>query len=480
MWLVHRLLHREASWAAGYWTPRPGREEWLRTLALTVLLPLLVCASAVRLGEIPTAAAVGGLLALALILTEPFVGLLFFVAVLYIRPEETWPALKGLRLALGVSGLTLVGMTFQFMQRKLPLTSAPVLGTLGGFLLWVIVSTLPIGNTSEAAQDVLKLFLLAFLVLNLVRTPDRYAGFVRALMFFSGYLAAYSLYLCASGQAIFDEGLVRSQATGIFGDPNDLAAAISAGLALACCRIARARPSARVVYLLYAALCVTAILQTNSRGGMLAMLTIIGSSTLASMKRKGPAIGIAAVAVLLLLTCGPARMRNFDTSEASANSRFWFWDNGVTLLIERPLTGVGYGQFPSHNGGMTAHNSFVLGFAELGFPGYMFWIGSIYFCFRRQPKSELSEDPDAKAELLGARLALAGFLVASFWLSRTYTPVLYLLLSLPGAAQLSTEAVAKPVLFKRDANEQWVDWLKIAAITFVSIVCIKVIASTQK
>jgi O-antigen ligase len=447
---------------------------------LAVALPLLVSGAALRLGEIPTVAIVGGLIALAVVLTEPFVGLLCFVAVLYVRPEETWPALKGLRLALGVSGLTLVGMTFQFMQRRLPLTRTPVLGTLGGFLVWVIVSTLPNGNTSEAAQDVLKLFLLALLVFNLVRTPERYARFVRALMFFSGYLAAYSLYLCATGQAIFDEGLVRSQATGIFGDPNDLAAAIIAGMALAVCRVARSGPRARMVYLAYIALCLVAVQQTNSRGGMMATLAVIGVATLASVKKKGPAIAIAALAGTLVFACGPARMRNFDTSEASANSRFWFWDNGVDVLLENPVLGAGYGQFPSHNGGMTAHNSFVLGFAELGFPGYTFWIGSIYFCFRRRPPEEDSEDPDARAEVLGARMALAGFLVASFWLSRTYTPVLYLLLSLPGAAQLSSSACGPPALFRRNADQQWGDWLRIAGIAFASIVLIKIIASTQK
>jgi putative inorganic carbon (HCO3(-)) transporter len=140
-------------------------------------------------------------------------------------------------------------------------------------------------------------------------------------------------------------------------------------------------------------------------------------------------------------------MTSFDAGEESANSRFWFWVNGVEQMAHRPLLGVGYGGFPDLNDGMTAHNSFVLCFAETGLIGYFFWMGCIYYCFKRRAESavarhegETGGEADAGGEsLLGARLALAGFLVAAFWISRTYVPVLYLLFSLP-AAQLSAFA----------------------------------------
>ena len=86
------------------------------------------------------------------------------------------------------------------------------------------------------------------------------------------------------------------------------------------------------------------------------------------------ALAIAVTVGFVFLVLGPSRMTTFDSTEASANMRFWYWSFGVELLFQHPIFGAGYGQFLELNHGMLAHNSFVQCFAELGLVGYFFWI----------------------------------------------------------------------------------------------------------
>ena len=57
--------------------------------------------------------------------------------------------------------------------------------------------------------------------------------------------------------------------------------------------------------------------------------------------------------------------RAISSKEQSAAERIEAWSVGLELLKWRPLFGAGYGNFTDHHH-LTAHNSFVLCFAELG------------------------------------------------------------------------------------------------------------------
>ena len=253
------------------------------------------------------------------------------------------------------------------------------------------------------------------------------------------------------------------------------------------------------------------------------MIVVVVGFFLTYVRYKSFALGLAAIAALALLTFGPSRMTNFDSKEASANNRFSYWESGWYMLQTEPLLGVGFGRFVDENGGMTAHNSFVLCFAELGLTGYFFWIGSLYYCFRRPKKSlehpaepsihssvpgsgigtlqsviegpthvrfgmpdgALSnsagapiedEDPlvrSMRLDLLGSRLALAGYLAAAFWISRTYVPVLYVMIALPIAAQVAL--AGDPRALALSSKEQFRESRRVLLVCFVSIAFIRLI-----
>ena len=142
-----------------------------------------------------------------------------------------------------------------------------------------------------------------------------------------------------------------------------------------------------------------------------------------------------------LIALGPSRMADMSADEDSAEGRIEAWYEGVQLLIMRPLFGVGKGLFADHHG-LTAHNSFVLAFAELGMIGYFFWLSNIVISWIMLQRLVLSaapleaspEDQQKWEELRGAARTLwygyVGGLVSAFFLSRSYVVILYLHIAL--------------------------------------------------
>ena len=240
-----------------------------------------------------------------------------------------------------------------------------------------------------------------------------------------------------------------------------------AGLALALTRVVQVRGVQRTLYGLCSAAMLLAIALTNSRGGLLALLAMVIGAVVTFSRNKPRAMAAALAVAGLLLVVAPGRMKNFDSKEESANSRFLFWKEGIIQLRAHPITGVGYLRFPDVNSGFVAHNSFVHCFAELGLPGFFFFMGTIFYAFKR-PDSMASprlrgkaagiragkdgyeviresgaiSQPPVPRDLIGARLAIMGYLAACFWITRTYTPVLYVFLSLPVAQQVAASGTA--------------------------------------
>ena len=142
--------------------------------------------------------------------------------------------------------------------------------------------------------------------------------------------------------------------------------------------------------------------------------------------------------------------RDISLSEGSAAGRVVAWGAGISMLRGHPVFGVGYNEFTEYND-LTAHNSFVLCFAELGFFGYFFFLALIVVTvagLQRLAAFQESkpDDPAFGATLKAVRAAFYAFLVTAWFLSRTYTVTLYVLLAL-GASLIQmrpTETLEDP------------------------------------
>ncbi|HEX5323958.1 MAG TPA: O-antigen ligase family protein [Capsulimonadaceae bacterium] len=473
--------------------PREIRREQSRTttspllfILAAIVVPIAFACGAAVGDELQILGVVLALIGLMVICARPFYGLILFVALLYTRPEESLQALADMHFTLAVAVVTLVSMWFHMFMKKDHFVRAPFLFMVLSFGATVVAGSLQVDNLSDAGQDMGRLMILVILILNVVRTKDQYRQLVTALLVFTTYLAGYSIYLYFHGGAVseltggdfYATRFLRAQGTGIFNDPNDLAATIVAGLGLGLSRLPSASKGGKAFYIAVSAIMIWAILLTNSRGGMIAFMAVLFGFFFITLKNKKVAIVLGILAALGALALGSGHMTNFDSSESSANSRFRFWHTAFDELTQHPVLGVGYNGFPSTNDGATAHNSFVLCYVENGVVGYFFFIGCIYYCFRRPPKPALEGDANeedeesGRKELLGARLGLFGYLAASFWLSHTYEPIMYVMLPLPILAQLCWTHGANIYRGIKPSR----DWRNIAVIAVSSIFLIELMA----
>jgi putative inorganic carbon (HCO3(-)) transporter len=203
------------------------------------------------------------------------------------------------------------------------------------------------------------------------------------------------------------------------------------------------------------------IFLTQSRGAILG----IGSLLFFGIrKRLGQTKTILLVALMGVAGSVVSSMsgRAYSSQEQSASDRIDAWSVGINLLKAHPLFGVGFGNFTEHNP-LTAHNSFVLCFSELGLIGFFSWMAMLVFAFKslsRVLDTLQPDEPEYKmAELL--RSALVGFLTCAWFLSRTYDSSLFFVLGLCAsawycAAQTPTAKQPGSVAYLQLRDVKWV------------------------
>lgn len=262
-------------------------------------------------------------------------------------------------------------------------------------------------------------------------------------------------YLLGTGDVV-----IRIRGLGFLNDPNDLAQALVAALPLLLClrRPGRAAFNLLTVWIPVAAT-VYALSLTRSRGGLLALIAVM---FLLFRKRLGRMLSmlLSAGGLAGLLLMGFVGGRQLSMDESSMG-RAEAWLEGLYMLAASPIWGLGYGSFADLNY-LVAHNSFVHCFAEVGLVGYFIWLMLIVLTLshlaavaRGSPETEGEKgDPteetgagDESEETVederteneeeelsrwaeASLISLAGFLVGSLFLSRTYSTMLFLLLGL--------------------------------------------------
>lgn len=191
---------------------------------------------------------------------------------------------------------------------------------------------------------------------------------------------------------------------------------------------------------------------THSRGGMLGVAAAVAfflKDKVGKTMRLLLAGGLVAAFMLGLIGGGDGR--GLSGKERSASERIDAWNDGITMLKEHPLLGVGYGNFTEHHI-RTAHNSFVLCFAELGVVGYFLWMSLIVLSFQalnRIIQCVSPADDHARYAVL-LRISFVGFMVCAWFLSRTFVPTLFILMGMTAgllhATRQAHPATGNPVL----------------------------------
>jgi hypothetical protein len=249
------------------------------------------------------------------------------------------------------------------------------------------------------------------------------------------------------------EYFYRLRGLGLINDPNDFGQLIVCLIPLL---FIFWRPKKTLSNIVFVVLPVCALLfgtyLTHSRGALLALMAII---IVAARRRTGTLPALLIAGGIFVATMSLNFTGGRDISASAGSDRTALWSAGMVMLKSHPLFGVGLGKFIDNcdGCGLTAHNSLVICAAELGLFGLFFWCLFLLSSVRdaltiaspvkvSEAEPILSEEglfPLAtrkievidKAEVnhLGRLLVLSftGFLVAGWFLSRTYVMTFFLL-----------------------------------------------------
>ena len=405
-----------------------------------------------------------------------------YLAALLIRPQDLFWVLAPYHvmdvlaaLALGAALLDVLAVGSK------PRLQQPQVFLVVGFLFWAafsVVAALQWFGGAWLAFEKLGIATFVFLILVLAATSLRRLAWLRRAMLLSMsvvlLLGIYSFFIggrwardfvwvqrgftidgqSVGGQVAYEPSAddeesgsaldwlggkgrpTRLRALGFLHDPNDLAQMLIALIPLAALSWRRRRPvqnavlvAAPIAFFLFG------IWLTRSRGGLVALAAMASFAVAQRFgERARRVLDIAIWTGLLLFVLVFFRM---GMADGSALGRREAWSVGLAMLKGSPLWGAGFGAFVDAD--RVAHNSFVHCFGELGFVGYWLWLAALFVTLSQL--SDLAKlDPDAGRDeetlarwATALRLSLLSFIVSALFLSRTYSPTLFLLLGLPTA-----------------------------------------------
>lgn len=177
-------------------------------------------------------------------------------------------------------------------------------------------------------------------------------------------------------------------------------------------------------------LLLVAIYFTGSRGGFLATLAVISLHLAVKYRVSVKMIAIASTVITLAFTAAPASLTQTKDSSNSAQNRVDVWAQGLQMLTNHPIVGVGRGNFVQHTRTIIAHNSGVEILAETGIIGMFLWVSLIVATLRCGYLRFVDcESPLGKHVLAATILAVIGYIVSSLFVTLEYE-TFYMLLAL--------------------------------------------------
>ena len=164
----------------------------------------------------------------------------------------------------------------------------------------------------------------------------------------------------------------------------------------------------------------------HSRGALLGLGMVIFT---VFRRRLGPLLsgGIIAGMFLGAMALQFTGGREVSAADDSSQGRLNAWYEGIQMLKSSPIYGIGYRHFTDHNP-LTAHNTLVIAFAEIGLLGFWIWLGLNVVSFRYLIRVEASVPPDSEVRRWATLTKAGGYglLVCGMFLSRAFEPATYL------------------------------------------------------
>ena len=361
------------------------------------------------------------------------------------------PKLLGLMLMLSWLALVTAG---EREQRDRIFSHPGFLFVLTLFVGWTLISATWAEHPGAAIETFTRYLPNAFLFLIVyaaVRTRDQLLWVVGAFVVGAFLSGVYGLLVPPPATDI-------GRLAGAGGDPNETAAAMVAGLALATALgiAARGKPGVRPACWGAGVICMLALFLTSSRGGLIALAVALLAAVALGGRRRGTmlmaALGAVLVTIFYFATIAPDSVRERVTHPEGGTGRVDIWKVGWRMVQHNAIEGVGAGNFQTSSihyllepgkivradfivdTPKVAHNTYLQVLAELGIVGFALFMTILLFslvcAYKAHKAAAAAGDRELDIIARATVVALIALYAAYFFVSRDYGKQLWLLLAL--------------------------------------------------
>lgn len=379
------------------------------------------------------------------------------------RVQDVFPFLSKIQLPLLAAGTAVALFAAdRHPWRRLRQVQSPVIG-----LICALVIIMCLGVPTSLVRGLSTMFIIKGYMPNVVLMAlvaasvrsERDLEWYAKMNIYGGLMYATIVNL------FFQVGQDGRLGNLVYYDANDFALIMACSLPFAVCFLRTpGRGKWRPLGMAAIAMFMIGIVKSGSRGGFLALVTVLMYIVLRYRALPSRIRLTATVAgVVMLVGLGSTKYWTMmssilhpesDYNWSSESGRKEVWKRGIGYMIHNPVLGVGVRTFPTAEGRLNqealaassqgrgfkwsvAHNSFIETGAELGIPGLCVFIAIFVVTFR--DLNRLSSQRRYHPPWLGTRIvtiaqmvtgSLVAFVVAGFFVSAEYFSYLYFLLGL--------------------------------------------------
>jgi O-antigen ligase len=383
-------------------------------------------------------------------LKKPIFGLLFFLGLIFIRPQDDRPNIEALHLPY----LMILTLTFLYVVRGGTLTGyIPKSEILTPFLIFTVLLILSayFGVNPDNSFVVVKSFIVTvatlFFMLAFIN-DERDLKYVFYVILICGlvfvYLATFKgsdCVLTPSGAAFCGRrNFIKVNIN--FGQANYLGLTMVMMINLAFAFMYYHKN--KLIQLFVAGIIVLFLMilvQTGSRGAILALsASILFYWFILPNKLKLVLIFIvlSLIALFFIPDTFYERMATLQEIEQdqSAMKRLELWAIGLELIIKNPIFGIGINNFEEFAPN-TVHNAYIQVASQVGIPALIVWLWLIFRAFKITLNSKKYFLDNDNRLLASMALALSGCIVAILTQSMTtglaHREFLYIIIAMCGA-----------------------------------------------
>jgi O-antigen ligase len=372
--------------------------------------------------------------------------ILIYLVLLFIAPQLWIEPFVGVRVDLYLYPAWIGWIAVSGRAKEL-FNLGPQDKFLAFMLVWIVVTMAVNGfqpKSSDIIQNYVKWFVLYRLTVVSLPTLAHVRRAFLLVLFFALILAVEGIQHMHSpagtgwagqGFAWVDEAAAKAGVAGrtrwinIFDGPGVFCVVYTMALPFAMQYLGKPfGVGKRVVGALLLAPLLLATFYTGSRGGFLATVGVFGLYLMLKFRISLTRMVLIGGVLLGALVLAPSYLTSTRDSQGSAQHRIEMWAEGIEMVQQNPLFGIGKGNFLRYTGKLIAHNSAIEIMGETGIPGLFLWLGIIYMAFKNLYAAHReTEDPVLRSSVAALGLSIAGYLLSSMFVTLEYETFYFLL-----------------------------------------------------